>query len=582
MEHRDAKGIGILATASLLLGIVAAASSSDAAADETTRAATGRVTYVTLFNGTEAPEEGRIILECDSAIARISSVESGKPLPQAPRESRTIDFAVGRVYQSAEFRDGSRCTVVTDFGALPMLEPAEGRAEILGYPCRCARTVVRSNQIEVWYTTAAGLRGSPSGQFIVPDGLVLRIVRNGNHEILAREVDTNWVPEINLAIQDWGKLVDLPEYRLRTAEAFVTTVPIFDREVIRFVAGSDDSAGDAETTRTKRFASGTVILRMVDLPSVSDDAAVFAELVHRSNGDAYDRTGSVFLIPTDRRLSLLDGLRDGIAALPSFGGSEGRIYQGIVATPDYLPPVELVRFITPFGVGFFNKEVTVRGLTWADSVLYRQDLTELLPILRGKVWIGAFIGNYDSGGHELSLRLRYYPGSRQISEDPPQKAWVLPLFDTVNRMEMAGQEYARIFEHDTLSVDFEVPEGVSGCVLRYISTGHGGWGKGDEFNPRMNRVFLDGKLAGTATPWRSDCGTYRALNPASGNFWNGLSSSDFSRSGWCPGAAVSPTLIALDELRPGRHRLQIVIPAGAPEGSSFSSWNVSGILLGEY
>lgn len=594
---RDAR-----ACVALLTGLITLGGNLHETAGAKAQDGAGRVAFATFINGQEVAEEGRIFLECAGAVARIRTEELGEPLPQAPAETRTIDFEARVVYQTADFRDGSRCTVETGFGAMPAWEATGDAAEIFGYSCRRARAVVRSNQIDFWYTLDAGLQGSPSGQFVVPGALVLKIVRNGNYEIVAREIDLEWKPQEPLLPLDWGEGVDAAEYRRRTAEAFVTTIGIFDREPIRFLAGSGEGDGGVvsgadsiarisaadrledppEETQTVRFANGTVILRRVALPSVSDDYAVFAELVHRSKGDAYDRTGSIFIIPTDRRRSFLDGLREGVDALPVVTDSHGRAYQGIVAAPDYLPPIELIRFITPFGVGHFNKDVSVRGLAWADSAVYKQDLTELLPVLRGSVWIGAFIGNYDAGGHEVSLRLRYYPGERRLSGAAPRRRWSLPLFDTVNRMEMAGQEYGRIFERDTLSVDFEVPEGVSRCVLRFISTGHGGWGGGDEFNLRMNRILLDGRVVGAFTPWRSDCANYRALNPASGNFWNGLSSSDFSRSGWCPGAAVSPSFIQLEGLEPGRHLIQVVIPAGPPEGTSFSAWSVSGVLLGEH
>jgi hypothetical protein len=59
-----------------------------------------------------------------------------------------------------------------------------------------------------------------------------------------------------------------------------------------------------------------------------------------------------------------------------------------------------------------------------------------------------------------------------------------------------------------------------------------------------------------------------------------LSSSDYSRSNWCPGMTTSPVYIALGDLPAGEHTIQVKIPQGAPEGSSFSSWNVSGVLLG--
>ena len=142
-------------------------------------------------------------------------------------------------------------------------------------------------------------------------------------------------------------------------------------------------------------------------------------------------------------------------------------------------------------------------------------------------------------------------------------------------MEMAGQDYATMFDSDKgLEVGFTIPEGLTNVQLSYITTGHGGWGNGDEFVPKKNTILVDEKEVFSFTPWRTDCGSYRLGNPASGNFNNGLSSSDLSRSNWCPGTVTNPILIDLGNLSPGKHTMRIKIPQGATEGTSFSSWNV--------
>ena len=93
-------------------------------------------------------------------------------------------------------------------------------------------------------------------------------------------------------------------------------------------------------------------------------------------------------------------------------------------------------------------------------------------------------------------------------------------------------------------------------------------------------IIIDGEKVFTHTPWRCDCATYREMNPVSGNFWNGQSSSDLSRSGWCPGTATQPVYFDLSFLKPGKHTITIAIPQGDDEGNSFNHWMVSGMLLG--
>jgi hypothetical protein len=59
-----------------------------------------------------------------------------------------------------------------------------------------------------------------------------------------------------------------------------------------------------------------------------------------------------------------------------------------------------------------------------------------------------------------------------------------------------------------------------------------------------------------------------------------LSSSDLSRSNWCPATLTPPCIIPLDFLEPGEHTIEVVIDQGGNEGSSFSHWGVSGVLTG--
>jgi hypothetical protein len=480
------------------------------------------VTYVSSFNGEVLPEEGRIVLEHVRGVAEVRTIREGVPIEGSPVETGFIDFGTRRTFQTAKLRDGTRSTVETPFADLPAVTETAEIDTILGHECRRATAVVRSNRIDLWFTRDAGFPGSPSLNLIVDGALVLKVVRNGNYVIEAMEVpaaepaDTASSSSFGLYAQAaWGDRVDLATYRSRSAASYVTTIPIFGREAISF-GNEIENPAPTDSQAVFRYAGGTVIVRRVVLPEVPDDTAVFAEIVEVSNGDAYDRTGSVFFVPGSsgaiaagalggERLTLLDALRDGIALLPVTRDRAGREYQGVVATERYVPPVELVRFITPFGVGHYNSQVTVAGIAWEDSSVYKMEVTDLLPALRGPVWIGAFIGNYDKGGHRLSLSLRYHPGSREVNEAPHARKWVQPLFCTLNLMEMAGQSYARLFEEDTLRATFDLPPGIENVRLRYITTGHGGWGEGDEFLPKINEIRVDGRIIGRFAPWRADC-----------------------------------------------------------------------------
>jgi hypothetical protein len=551
----------------------------------TSRPTKARITYKYIYNGNEDNSRGKSILEYDSEIVKIirKYPEGKRFIPTMPNESEYIVYRDSAYLKHAVLNDGSTYTVETKLKDLPKLEFTGETGNVLGYNCSKAKVILRSNTIEVWFTNDLGIKGSPTPGVGLPDGLVLKIVRNGNFETVAESIDIikkrdEMVAQIP---GSWGEKVSGIDYAARITNSYITTVKVFDREQISFGNPINNPSNNTDNI-TLKYSSGTVILKKAKLPKFDYDHQVFAELVQYSNGDAYDRTGSVFIIPTSKEKSFLDALTKGIDEVPYFTARNGKSYKGMVATDNYLPLIELIRFFTPFGIRQYNQQVKVAGLQWLDSTIYKQEVTEFYQELQGDVWIGAFIGNYDKGGHIVSLTLKYYPGDNQLPESPSPKKWIYPLFNTVNVMEMSGQDYGTMFETDSLTVSFDVPEGVKNLRMQYITTGHGGWGGGDEFNLKVNEIFVDGNLLFSYGPWRCDCATYRTLNPASGNFWNGLSSSDYSRSGWCPGTLSYPITIPINNLKPGKHTMKVAIPQGKPEGGSFSAWCVSGVLIGEY
>lgn len=461
---------------------------------------------------------------------------------------------------------------------------------ILGYTCKKAKTIINSNTIELWFTTDLPIKGSPTtlGQNL---GLVLEINRNGNFLIAASKVEKlkSFTSYINTESSD--KLVDVLTYRDLLWKSRFTTIPIFKEQIINFSDAS--TRGEAESSDSKlikqigraksndsvlRFANGTIALRKIKFPEIKLGCQIFVDLQEQSNGDAYDRTGSVFIIPTQKSKSFLDGLQNGVKVLPIYTNGNGKEYQGVVATNEYEPLIELMRFFTPFGIKQYNT-IELKDKTWHEVVPYRQDISNLRSELSNQeVWIGVNIGNYDKGGHKVSLTITIHPEE----ETKMKQTKVVSLFNTNNVMEMAGQEYGTMFNSEKgLEVLFTLEKDMKNTQLRYISTGHGGWENGDEFVPKKNTILLNGAAIFGLAPWRQDCGSYRLFNPASGNFSNGLSSSDYSRANWCPGMVTNPFYIDLGDLKAGNYTLQVKIPQGEPEGNSFSAWNVSGVLIGE-
>lgn len=455
-------------------------------------------------------------------------------------------------------------------------------------------TWINSNKIEL-VTHRNGEDISPLPHYRRLPGVVTQMWRNGQLQLQLARIDT--MPSAHTVIPlEKGKKVTPAQYSQQKKDKMILSTRIFDNQQLhwgeRKVRWSEmgavaDSVADSlivdgmPCDTTLHFAGGTIIMKRLQLPRLPQHYQLFLELHQHSNGDAYDRAGSVFVIPQDCARTFFEGMNHHPDSLPLYHSRKGSRFQGIAATSDYLPPVELMRFFTPFGVQHFNDRVHIEGLEWADESYYKQEVTDLAYYLQGDVWIGVFIGNYDGGGHKVTLDLKAYPQDYFWTQDSC-RLWASPLFNTCNVLEMAGQNYGRLFDTDSLTVAFCVPENVQNVRLRFISTGHGGWDGGDEFNPKTNTLLVDGEPAFVHTPWRCDCGTYRHLNPVSGNFWNGVSSSDYSRSGWCPGTSTPPTYFDLSWLTPGWHTLTLAIPQGADFEGSFSHWMCSAILLGTY
>ena len=452
-------------------------------------------------------------------------------------------------------------------------------------------TSINSNRLEFIMTTGDGLDINPITSYGRLPGTLKQFIRNGQVQLeRGVKVKTNQQNKFDGIPTQLGTRTDRRQIGNMQKEKMILTTRVFDKAQLFWHTDPEidlkgkayQEAWDAfPTDSVIHYAGGTVVLRRMHFDTLPSHYQLFAELHQQSNGDAYDRTGSIFIIPQGREHTFFEGMYQHPDSLPTLIGRDGQHYQGIRATSDYLPNVELVRFFTPFGVHHFNNRLQIEGLSWEDEAYYKQEITELAPYLRGDVWIGAFIGNYDAGGHLVTLDIKAYPNDEVWNTEDVDNAWSLPLINTTNVLEMGGQNYGKLFGTDSLTVEFDIPEGVEHLRLRYISTGHGGWDSGDEFQPKENQIFIDSVRRFVHTPWRSDCGTYRELNPVSGNFWNGTSSSDYSRSGWCPGTATQPVYFELDNLSAGHHTLTVAIPQGAPIEGGFSHWNISLILLGE-
>lgn len=532
------------------------------------------IEYITYSNNKIVNAEDPIMLianENFAFIAKRKQLDVG--LENFPYEQTYIDYKNKTQYSIAHLTKKNKISMILPEPKQSFILHQETKT-ILGYRCKKATISINSNDITLWYTNDLKTKGSPMllGANL---GLVLEIDRNGTFKTTANKINK----DLKIKLEDYlklddSRLVDTKTYKSELWNSRFITIKLFEEDLVNF--------SDSIITKPNlmRFAKGTVIVTKVKIPTLKSTDQIFINLTEQSNGDAYDRTGSVFLIPHYHEISFMDALEQGIDVLPIYQNQDStEKFQGVIATNNYTPPIELMRFFTPFGVKGFN-HIDVLDYKWHDKAYYRQDITEFQPLLSNSEWyVGVYIGNYDKGGHKISADITIHPEGNDVAS---KTTTMMPIFNTTNLMEMAGQNYPIMFaSKDGLKITFTTTTDIKNAKLRYITTGHGGWENGDEFNPKLNTISLDNNKVLDYYPWRQDCGSYREYNPASGNFDTGLSSSDLSRSNWCPGTITPPIWIPLGDIKKGTHTIDIKIPQGKREGNSFSYWNVSGVLFGE-
>ena len=365
---------------------------------------------------------------------------------------------------------------------------------------------------------------------------------------------------------------------------------VFNKQPLNF---GGEKGTDPEAVR---LMDGRVVYKKVSIPTFAQGTDVSIKLTVRSNGDRWDKSGSCFVVSDPSKLSILSITeKDGKFPKDSYVDDK---YAGFVPGKNYEPVVELMRFMTPFGVGHYsdNKVKYRRPVyipSWEKQVVWETDITDLESLVTGTFYVGVWIDSWTAEGYDFDLELNY-------SNRKQQKVKVLPLVNTIPYV--GGQQIPDNFAHKDLVETIQLKKDAKNVKLHYITTGHGGHSGGDEFIKLKNSVYFDNKLVLDTIPWRDDCASFRRFNPTSG-VWirkdsasyisplsnkyeikeieERIASSDLSRSNWCPGSFVEPMVVDLGNLKAGSHAIKIHIPATPVEGDKLNHWLVSAYLTYE-
>jgi hypothetical protein len=224
-----------------------------------------------------------------------------------------------------------------------------------------------------------------------------------------------------------------------------------------------------------------------------------------------------------------------------------------------MAPVEMARFMTAYG-GAISHEV---------------DVTHLAPLLTGHCEFEVFIDTWVSPAWKVDAELVFTPDAVGRVNPP---TWALgALFP----------EGGLTAEKPSATATVNIPAGTRWVEIAAITTGHCTDGTdADEFITKDNVLLVDGREVYRWRPWRDDCRDFRAVNPYCAKWADGSWSSDYSRSGWCPGDVADPEFIDLSEwLTPGDHvvtwQVEDIRPKDpADEEGHHGYWRVSASLAG--
>ena len=218
-----------------------------------------KIRYTSANRGTVVGAAELTISGSKTMYALDAKSEDPRMTLKKPEQRTYTDFEALETYSLATLPNGELVSKKTPFKLGDNFENTDKTAKILGYNCKCLHTVINSNHYDVWYTTELPVRGTPQVGVGVPDGLVLKVVRNGNIVEEATSIATQNKPA-DFWPANWGKQTNSFDYYYTIKQSVVTTVPIFDQERICF-NGAKLPEGALEADKGYRGGGGTIIIK---------------------------------------------------------------------------------------------------------------------------------------------------------------------------------------------------------------------------------------------------------------------------------------------------------------------------------
>ena len=132
------------------------------------------------------------------------------------------------------------------------------------------------------------------------------------------------------------------------------SLQVFDNANVRFLPNTYPSFSEADSDGIIHLVNGRIILKKIQIPDYQRDVTVSLKVTVASNGDRWDKSGSCFVLPKNSAVNLLS-IAQGKNKFPEVDSLKLENMVGIIPGKNYLPTIELMRFMTPFGVGHYSE-----------------------------------------------------------------------------------------------------------------------------------------------------------------------------------------------------------------------------------
>ena len=113
-----------------------------------------------------------------------------------------------------------------------------------------------------------------------------------------------------------------------------THVTVFDRAHVQFLPDSLGTFTDADAEGIIHLTNGRIILKKIQLPDYKRKVDVHLTVRVESDGDRWDKSGSVFVIPADGPKVNLLSVAKGEASFPEVDSSRYEKLIGTVPGPE--------------------------------------------------------------------------------------------------------------------------------------------------------------------------------------------------------------------------------------------------------